>query len=530
VSDISVDEGSPISLGNPKCAEKVQISGGLIARNTLLNLIGQALPLLVAVITIPFVVQGLGTERFGLLTMAWVVMGYFTIFDLGLGRATTKYTAEAMGDGTVDKIPQIVWTAVTVQLILGLLGACILIGITDLLVGSVLNIPPGLLGEARNTFHLLALSVPVVLVSSSFSGVLEAAQRFDLINSVRIPSSILTYLLPLVGLIVGFGLPGIVSLILLARVGALIAFVMMCLRIIPGLRERSFSFNLFTDLFSYGGWVTVTSIVSPILVYFDRLLIGSLLTIAAVAYYAAPYEAVTRISIISASLTMTLFPAFSILEATKDRQKLGSIFARSLKYILLAIGPIIVVIGLFAKEILQLWLGTDFAVESTVVMQVLAFGMLINSLAYAPFALLQGIGRPDLPAKFHLLELPVYIGIAWILVGKFGIAGAAGAWTLRVALDAILLFAATFKLCGFSHRLMSENGSDRAVFGLVMLAGITYGLMAFAYSLPQPVQFLLVVGLLVSFAFFAWIYVLDNLDRVVVLKVLKLNRVFGSKS
>ena len=129
-----------------------------------------------------------------------------------------------------------------------------------------------------------------------------------------------------------------------------------------------------------------------------------------------------------------------------------------------------------------------------------------------------------------MIELPVYIGIAWILVGKFGIAGAAGAWTLRVALDALLLFAATFKLCGFSRRLMSENGSDRAVSGLVMLAGITYGLMAFSYLLPQPVQFLLVVGLLVSFVFFAWIYVLDNLDRVVVLKVLKLNRVFGSKS
>ena len=113
-----------------------------------------------------------------------------------------------------------------------------------------MNITPGLLGEARNTFYLLALSVPVVLVSSSFSGVLEAAQRFDLINSVRIPSSTLTYLLPLVGLIMGFGLPGIVSLILLARVGALIAFAVMCLRIIPGLRERSFSCNLFTDLFT----------------------------------------------------------------------------------------------------------------------------------------------------------------------------------------------------------------------------------------------------------------------------------------
>jgi O-antigen/teichoic acid export membrane protein len=54
-------------------------------------------------------------------------------------------------------------------------------------------------------------------------------------------------------------------------------------------------------------------------------------------------------------------------------------------------------------------------------MQVLALGVLINSLAQTPFALLQGVGRPDLPAKFHLIELPVYVGIAWILVSQFGI-------------------------------------------------------------------------------------------------------------
>jgi len=79
------------------------ISGKLLARNTLLNFIGQILPLIVGVVTIPFVIQGLGTERFGLLSLAWVVLGYFAIFDLGLGRATTKFVAEALGRGDEKK-------------------------------------------------------------------------------------------------------------------------------------------------------------------------------------------------------------------------------------------------------------------------------------------------------------------------------------------------------------------------------------------------------------------------------------------
>ena len=66
------------------------------------------MPLLVAVIALPFIVRGLGTDRFGLLSLAWVILGYFTIFDLGLGRATTKYVAEALGKDEGDQIPEIV--------------------------------------------------------------------------------------------------------------------------------------------------------------------------------------------------------------------------------------------------------------------------------------------------------------------------------------------------------------------------------------------------------------------------------------
>lgn len=84
----------------------VEIRGSLLAHNTLLNFIGQAVPLLVGVVTIPFIVQGLGTERFGLLSLAWVILGYFTIFDLGLGRATTNFVAEALGKGEDDQTKQ----------------------------------------------------------------------------------------------------------------------------------------------------------------------------------------------------------------------------------------------------------------------------------------------------------------------------------------------------------------------------------------------------------------------------------------
>jgi len=518
ISGDMADRDKPVD--GKKSSNDAKISSRLIARNAFMNMVGQAVPLFVAVASIPFIVRGMGTDRFGLLSMAWMIMGYFTIFDLGLGRATTKYVAEALGKCEETKITKIIWTAITVQAIMGFAGAIVLLGITDLLVDRVLSIPPELWSEAKVTFHLLAFSIPVVLITSSFTGVLEAAQRFDLINAVRIPSSILSYLIPLIGVSLGLGLPGIVAIIILARLAALVAFVAMNLRMRPELRYFSATYSLLASLFAYGGWITVSSIVSPILVYLDRFLIGSLLTIAAVAYYTAPYEAITRLWIIPASLTMTLFPAFSTLEGAENSQRLGMLFARSVKYILLTTGPIVVVICLFARDLLQIWLGSDFATESTTVLQILAIGVLINSLAHTPFAFLQGVGRPDLPAKFHFIELPVYIVVAWILVSKFGLAGAAEAWTLRVALDALLLFGATFKVYGFSMHLLSKNGTMLAGASLMSLAIIGYGLKMAegAYSIYS--QLLLVALVLLLFAWIAWNNVLDSSDRNAILNII----------
>jgi O-antigen/teichoic acid export membrane protein len=497
------------------------ISGNLLARNSLLNFVGQILPLLIGVVTIPFVIRGLGPDRFGLLSIAWVVLGYFTVFDLGLGKATTKFVSEILGKGNQDEIPRILWTAVTVEIILGIIGAFVLFIFTPLLAERILNIPHELIGEAKYTFYLLAISVPIVLTAGSFRGALAAAQRFDLVNAVKIPTSCATYLFPLVGLALGLNLPGIVVLILLARVGSLAAYVTLNFREIPRLNIYSGSLKFFPRLFSFGGWVMVTSVVGPILIYFDRFLIGSLLSVAALAFYSAPYEMVIRLNIIPTSLTMTLFPAFSTLEGIQNRKRLVTIFIRSVKYVFLILMPIVLVICLFAEDILRIWLGADFARESTAVLQLLSIGVLINSLSYSPFSLLQGVGRPDLPAKFHLLEMPVYVVSAWFLVSELGIKGAAVAWTLRVILDALLLFIAAFKLCDLRLNVLHYNGLTIMGLSLFMLTGASYGIKFLTDSFSFLTQLLLLIVIFCLFAWIIWIIAMDALDKKVFLSVFK---------
>ena len=95
---------------------------GLLARNSLFNLAGQILPLLVGVVTIPYIVKGLGTVGFGILSITWMVLGYFSMFDLGLSRATTKFVAAHLSPDKIDRVPALIWTSLALQLGLGFAG------------------------------------------------------------------------------------------------------------------------------------------------------------------------------------------------------------------------------------------------------------------------------------------------------------------------------------------------------------------------------------------------------------------------
>ncbi|HUZ47998.1 MAG TPA: oligosaccharide flippase family protein, partial [Terriglobia bacterium] len=222
----------------PASPPPVRIGGKVLARNTLLNIIGRVVPLLVGIVAMPYVIHHLGPDRFGLLSLAWMVVGYFALFNLGIGPATTKFVAELLGKGELEKLPELVWTALISQTCLGVVGGILLALASPVLVGRVLKIPADLHPQARLIFLLLAVALPLDFAGGSLSGVLGASQRFDLLNAISIPSSALTYLLPVAALAMGFGLPAIVLFLVLARIAGFALTAFFCLRLYPALGAR----------------------------------------------------------------------------------------------------------------------------------------------------------------------------------------------------------------------------------------------------------------------------------------------------
>lgn len=443
------------------------LRAGRLARNTAFNLLGYGLPLAFGLASLPFIIRGLGAERFGILSLVWVVLGYFSFLDLGLGRATIRFIADAIGRGEPEEIPEYLWTTALIQLTLSLVGTAVLAILTPVLVARILDIPAALQAEARSAFYLTALSLPVVMISASFRGVLEAAQRFDLVNAVKIPSSSVNYLVPLAALLFWKSLTGIVVLLLIARSLTLVVWVLLSFRLFPVLRRRpALVKKRLRPLFSYGGWATVSSLVGSILENLDRFAIGAMLSVHAVAYYVAPYEAVSKLGILPNSLVTALFPAFSLLGGRRDEGRIRDLFARSVKIVLTVCGTLVVLIILLAPVILKLWLGGDFPARSALAFQLIAAGFLFLSFTYVAFNLLQGVGRTDLPARVHLISLAVYLPLLWAGIKLAGIQGAAGAWLILLGLQAVLLFRSAKRLGLTDAGSLLGAGTGRALLGL----------------------------------------------------------------
>jgi len=473
-------------------------SGRLLAKNAVWNLVGACAPLLVAVICFPLLKAKLGTDRLGIIALAWGIVGYFGFFDLGLSRALTKLVAEKLGEKRSEEIPAVVWTSLYLMAGIGIAASITSVFLIPWMMQKLLKIPANLERETILAFYWISLSIPVVILTAGLRGVLEALQQFRLATLIRIPMGIFTYLGPILILPFSHSLIPIMATLALGRIVAGIAHLWACFHVLPPLRSnRSFHPSFVAPLFRFGSWMTVSNVIGPILVSFDRFLIGAIISVAAVAFYAVPNEVVTRLSLIPSALVGVLFPAFSTA-VVSDRARLAFLFESGMKYIFLALFPVTLLLVAVAQEALRFWLGIEFAHQSTSVVQILAIAIFINGLGQIPFAHVQGAGRPDITAKLHLLELPIYIAGLVLLSRNMGIRGVALAWLLRVTMDTSLLAV-------FSWRLLPENRFVATKLPLLAVGGVGMFVIAMLLDgLSAKLLFSIGGGLVVTAGMWRW--------------------------
>lgn len=490
------------------------ITGRRIAGNVLWNLFGVGIPVFIALAAIPILVERIGTAKFGILTLAWATVGYFSLFDMGLGRAMTQMIARRLGGDDRSIVPSIFWTGLALMSSLGLFGGLSLVLLAPWFVQSVLSLPIELQEQTLSGFYLVALGLPLVVSTSGLQGVVEAYQNFRAIFFVKLIQGSITFAGPATAAMFTDDLEILIGTLLFGRLLTWSLLFYVSFNSVEKVRSGRFSRSLIKPFFVFGGWMTVGNLLAPVFLYADRVIIGSIISVTAVAYYVTPSEIIIKLLILPNSLLGVVFPLLAAFWISNP-QRTFILYERSLRYIYIVMTPIAILGIGFASILLELWMGESFSAESYRVMQLLLVGIFFNSVAQLPSGLILAAGRPDIFAKLQMLQVPLYLCGLWLLVGAFGIEGAAFAWALRALFDGLLLlFVSARLLPPFKPRL-----AGMITTGMLTIVGLMVLILVPGTGFGQAVAS---VCLFVAFIPIAWMHFLSIDERQLVFNLARL--------
>jgi O-antigen/teichoic acid export membrane protein len=443
--------------------------GSLLARSTIWNMVGFIAPLIVAVVVIPYLIKRLGTAEYGVLTIAWGVVGYFGVFDMGLSNAMTKFVAERIGRADSGEINDIFHTGLAMLLISSVCGAFLLALAARPLAYAWLSVPLDLRAETCTVFRLFSIALPFVVSVACFRGTLGAYQRFDVTNKIQIAVGVLSFAGPAIIASFSRDLVPIVTFLVVSRVLAWLLYLYGCIQVVP---ELSMRFRprrkMVWPLVTFGGWISISNLLDPLFFTFDRLILGAVVSMNSVTYYATPFDMVSRLWLIPDALNTALFPAYAS-SMKRNGQRATELLEKAGHYLFPLIFAPVLLVMLFAYQILSIWIDPAFAAHSAIVLEWLAAGVLFSSLARVPWTLLVA-RRPDLPAKLVMCEAPAYVALLYGLIRLYGPEGAAMAWTFRSAFNCAILHAMTKRSLPETSRAIKKNVAMLAM-GILTMAG-----------------------------------------------------------
>ncbi|MFC0205079.1 flippase [Novosphingobium soli] len=479
----------------------------------IVNVGGAIATLVVMLVTVPLFVGEIGPARYGVMSIIWILLGTMGFLDLGLSRAATNALARIDPSDKRER-ESIFVTALGLNGVMGLLGGIVLVTGGIALFSHVMTVPPQLLPEVRWALPWVAGLLPLALMNGAGIGSLESRDHFLTANLLQLTGTVAIQTVPLLcAVFIAPRLEVVIPAAVCARGASVVLVIAFAWR-----SERSGSLPRLNggrakEMLRYGGWVSIGNTLNPLLTSLDQMVLGAVMGVASVTYYAVPFSLVMKSQIFAAAASRTLFPRMSRV-SEPEAQRLARAAVGGLSY---GYGAICVAAILMMHPFISFWMGPDFARVAAPLAQILLVGAWFNGLSFIPFELVQAQGRPHLPALLYLLELGPFFALLWFLTHRFGLTGAALAWALRMALDSLLFF------------LVSRHAGG-ALLRLVPMALILAAVVLVTRSIPLGLAASVIAASVGGALTLALGFMLDDTIRMMVLEAWKTARRLARRS
>ncbi len=397
-----------------------------IVRNSAYSFAGFLILVAIQFFSTPYIVHTFGKDAYGVYALISVFIGYVSLLELGIGASIIKYVSEYYVEKRYDRINKLVSTAFILFLGLGLAGALIVLVFREYFATILFKVPTYLVGDTIYVFTVAGIAFFFTFVFGIFISVLIGLQRMDLTNEISTAFGILNIAGIVLLLWLGYGLKEVVILSSLNGIIGVLISVYISKRLMPELSliPKFFDKSYVKSIFHFSLYVFASKIAVLVYQNFGKLIVGIFLPVKFVTIYAVGVILSSFIYRFSGLVAAPVMPASSELLAKKDTDAIKELFLRGTKYVTIINIPSIFFLGIFAGEIIGLWMGEGFE-ESVLIFRVILIGLFVETMQHIGGNMLPGLGKPKLSACYAIGNAGLMMLLTIIFVKWFGLFGAA---------------------------------------------------------------------------------------------------------
>jgi O-antigen/teichoic acid export membrane protein len=404
-------------------------------RNVLSNYANSATRAVLVLVMTPVLLNGLGTEAFGVWTLVGAFSFYLRLLDLGFSRTAQKtiaeYAARKDPRGMREAISTLFWLLVLPGIAALLIGAAI-----ALLFPDLFDVTGELSTESQILILIVTLELAISVPTDTFTGSLIGLQRFDLVNLTFILTAIAQNVGWVVVLATGGGLVelGIVS-ITFGVVGQFARYLYVR-RLIHGasISPELFNRRLIRPYAAQSLWFSVTWVGEIVRTRVDVLVVGLVVGVSGAGIYGVAQKLTWAVIEVVEPVTRVFFPHSASLAPGESRATLQESLLAATRITLGIALPLCVTFSALATQILDAWVGSGFD-EAAVVIIYLCSAIALATAFRTGLWMVQGAGQVSGPAIVIVSEALLNLGLSVWLGSEHGIAG--------VALGTLIATAAT---------------------------------------------------------------------------------------
>jgi O-antigen/teichoic acid export membrane protein len=415
-----------------------------LVTGTVSNVVGKATAVGTWFLLTPFILSRLGPHGYALWVLTGSIAAYGFLLDFGIGGAIVKYVAEHGARREHHKAAELVATAQWLYIACGVVAVAVSIVAAPFAV-TALHVGAGDYDTSVKLIVLTAMNVASVIAIMPALSVLRGLQRYDLYNLVMIFNSILEAITTITALTAGWGVVGIVAMLVPATLVTGVAAAYLVKRIAPDLSLgwRGARVRAARQIFGFSSSLFAIDVANKMQTKTDEFIIAMLRTVNAVTPYALARKLGDIAELAAVQFLKVIMPLASELDAADQAVKLRTLYIVASRIAMAVAVPIAVILIVIGSTILTLWVGEQYARYGTL-LAVMAIGRLVATTQWPASEILLGMARHRFVAMTSIAAGVTHIVLSMLLLPRFGLIGVSvGALvpTVVMALCVVMPFA-----------------------------------------------------------------------------------------